>query len=191
MYLIFFKKIFDISLAIILSFLLIWLFTIIFILIKLDSPGPAVFWTKRVGKENEIFLMPKFRTMYIGTPEVATSNLKNPEKFITRVGKFLRNSSLDEIPQIISILQGKMSFVGPRPALFNQYDLIELRDKIGINEMLPGITGWAQINGRDNLNSNEKVKFDEEYKEKVSILFDIKIIFLTVFKVLKKNNISH
>ena len=161
----------------------------IFISIKVLSPGKAIYWSKRVGKKNKIFLMPKFRTMKENTPEFATDLLKNPDDYITKIGKFLRKTSLDELPQLWNILIGDMTFVGPRPALFNQYDLIKMRSYKGIHYLKPGLTGWAQINGRDNIPNEIKVNYDFEYLEKASFYFDIKIILFTFFKVLKKDDI--
>lgn len=161
------------------------------LLIKITSPGPVIHWSKRVGKNNIIFLMPKFRTMKINTPQVATHLLGNGESYLTPIGSILRKSSLDEIPQLWSVLIGEMNLVGPRPALFNQDDLIELRVKSGVDKIAPGVTGWAQINGRDELPIPEKVKFDQEYLEKRSLIFDIKIIFLTIYKVISRENIQH
>jgi O-antigen biosynthesis protein WbqP len=163
---------------------------VIAIFIKLTSPGPIIHWSKRVGKNNAIFLMPKFRTMKINTPQLATHLLKG-ENFLTPIGSFLRKTSLDELPQLFSVVMGQMNLVGPRPALFNQEDLIDLRTKYHIHTLTPGVTGWAQINGRDDLPIPVKVKFDEEYLLKRSVFFDIKILFLTVYKVLKKENIKH
>lgn len=166
-------------------------FFIIWVLIRVTSPGNAVHWSKRIGKNNEIFLMPKFRTMRIDTPQVATHLLNDGKNYITPIGSFLRKTSLDELPQLWSVLKGDMSLVGPRPALFNQYDLMELRTKAGVHTLVPGVTGWAQINGRDELSSEEKVKFDKEYLERRSVMFDLKIIFMTAFKVLLRKGISH
>lgn len=177
------------SLALIVVFFIPYL--IICLLVKLSSKGAIIHWSKRIGKDNQIFLMPKFRTMKIDTPQLATHLMQNGENYLTPIGSFLRKSSLDEIPQLWSVLTGSMSFVGPRPALYNQYDLIDLRTSQGIHKLAPGVTGWAQINGRDELAIPEKVKFDKEYLDKKSILLDIKIIFLTVYKVLKRSNIQH
>ena len=151
------------------------------------SPGKAIYWSKRVGKNNEIFNMPKFRTMHEDTPEFATDLLKNPSNHVTKIGRFLRKTSLDELPQIWNIIKGEMSFVGPRPALFNQYDLIEMRSKEGIHFLKPGLTGWAQINGRDNISNQLKVKYDFEYLIKKNLFFDLKIILLTCYKVFRKD----
>ena len=166
-------------------------FCIIWLLVRLTSPGPAIHWSKRIGINNSIFLMPKFRTMRIDTPQVATHLLSDGQKWLTPIGTFLRKSSLDELPQLWSVLKGDMSLVGPRPALFNQYDLRDLRTAHGVHLLHPGVTGWAQINGRDELSIEEKVVFDSEYKKKRSLAFDIKIIFLTIYKVVLRKNISH
>lgn len=165
--------------------------SLIAILIKATSSGPIIFWSNRIGKDNKIFSMPKFRTMKTGTPQVATHLLTNGQNFLTPIGSFLRKTSLDEIPQLYSVLVGDMNLVGPRPALFNQNDLIELRTKFGIDKLTPGITGWAQINGRDELPIPVKVNYDREYLEKRSLIFDLKIIFLTIIKVLARRDISH
>ena len=164
---------------------------IVALLVKLTSKGPALYWSDRVGKNNVIFKMPKFRTMRIDTPVVATHLLSNPDAYLTPIGKVLRKTSLDELPQLLSIIKGDMSFVGPRPALFNQDDLIELRTKKGINELTPGLTGWAQINGRDELPISVKVEFDEYYFRHRSFLFDLKILYATFIKVLRKEGIKH
>lgn len=165
-------------------------FLIICVLVKVTSPGPAIHWSKRIGKDNKIFLMPKFRTMRINTPQVATHLLKG-EQFLTPIGSFLRKSSLDELPQLWSVFIGDMNLVGPRPALFNQDDLKELRTSLGVHTIAPGVTGWAQINGRDELPIPEKVKFDKYYLENRSVIFDFKIILLTIYKVIKRSNIQH
>ena len=164
---------------------------IISIAIRLTSRGPALYWSDRVGKENKIFKMPKFRTMKIDTPAVATHLLSNPDQHVTAVGKVLRKSSLDELPQLMSILTGAMSFVGPRPALFNQDDLVALRTEKGVHVLTPGLTGWAQINGRDELPIPVKVEFDTYYLKHRSFGFDVKILFMTLFKVLRKEGITH
>lgn len=185
------KRIFDLFLALFLCIMFMPLLLIISLMIKLTSQGPVLYWSKRVGVNNKIFLMPKFRTMRVNTPQVATHLLNDPKSFLTPIGEFLRKSSLDEFPQLFSIIIGEMSFVGPRPALFNQEDLIELRTSKGIDQIKPGLTGWAQINGRDELPIPVKVNFDLEYKLKQNFFFDLKIIFMTVFKVIKKDGISH
>jgi len=159
--------------------------------VRLTSKGPALYWSDRVGRNNQLFKMPKFRSMQIGTPAVATHLLNNPDAYLTPIGSFIRKTSLDELPQLWSILKGDMSFVGPRPALFNQHDLIELRTKAGVHQLTPGLTGWAQINGRDELPIPQKVALDVEYLHRQSLLFDIKIIFLTAWKVIKRDNVTH
>ncbi len=164
---------------------------LIAIIIKCTSNGPIIHWSKRVGKDNKLFLMPKFRTMSINTPDVATHLLINQEKHIGNFGSLLRRSSLDEIPQLYSILIGHMNFIGPRPALFNQYDLINLRTENLIHKLKPGITGWAQVNGRDNITMNEKISLEMFYLKKKSFKLDVYIIFLTVISVVSKKNINH
>ena len=183
-------RIFDLFLASFAALVFFIPFWIVFLLVKLTSKGPAIHWSKRVGKNNVIFSMPKFRTMKIDTPQIAT-HLLDGKSYLTPIGGFLRKTSLDEIPQLISVLKGDMSLVGPRPALFNQYDLIELRTKNGVHTLLPGVTGWAQINGRDELSIPEKVEFDTDYKKRKSLVFDSEIIFLTVLKVILRKGISH
>jgi O-antigen biosynthesis protein WbqP len=185
------KRFFDIALAIIASFVLLIPLLVTALLVKLTSAGPALYWSDRVGCNNQIFKMPKFRSMQVDTPAVATHLLSNPDAYLTPVGSFLRKSSLDELPQLWNILKGDMSFVGPRPALFNQQDLIELRTKAGIHTLLPGLTGWAQINGRDELPIPVKVALDIEYLHRRSFWFDVKIIFLTALKVVRRDGITH
>ena len=165
------------------------LFLIISLLIKIESKGPVFFKQERIGKDNVNFMIYKFRSMRTDTPDVATHLLDNPDIFITKVGKLLRKTSLDELPQLINIVKGEMLFVGPRPALYNQYDLRDLRTEKGIHVLYPGVTGWAQVNGRDEVTLNEKVKFDEEYLRKKSYVFDIKIIMITILKVIKRDGI--
>jgi len=160
-------------------------------MVRLTSKGPILYWSQRVGKNNQLFLMPKFRSMWVDTPAVATHLLNNPETLLTPIGSFLRKSSLDELPQLWNILKGDMSFVGPRPALFNQDDLIAQRTDKGVHLLIPGLTGWAQINGRDELPIPQKVLLDVEYMHQQSFLFDLKIIFLTFLKVLRKDGITH
>ena len=160
-------------------------------MVKLTSRGPILYWSDRVGRDNRIFKMPKFRSMRIGTPEVATHILTDPDSYLTPIGSFLRKSSLDELPQLWSIIKGDMSFVGPRPALFNQHDLIALRTQYGIDKLVPGLTGWAQINGRDELPVPQKVNLDKEYLDRQSFLFDMKIIFMTAVKVIQRDNVIH
>jgi len=164
---------------------------VIAILVRLTSKGPALYWSDRVGQQNDIFRMPKFRSMKVDTPAVATHLLVDPKTALTSIGDFLRKSSLDELPQIWSILKGDMSFVGPRPALFNQDDLIKLRTEKGVDELMPGLTGWAQINGRDELPISQKVALDVEYAQEKSFIFDLKILWLTFIKVVKKDGVSH
>jgi len=185
------KRLFDflMSLAALCFFSLPML--VVALLVKLTSRGPVVYWSDRVGKDNAIFRMPKFRTMRTETPAVATHLLNDPDYYLTPVGKFLRKSSLDELPQFWSVLTGDMSFVGPRPALFNQDDLIKLRTDKGIHRLVPGITGWAQINGRDELPIPVKVGFDEYYLKNRSFFFDLKILWMTFLKVLKREGVTH
>ncbi len=161
------------------------------IAVHLTSKGPVLYWSERVGKKNIIFKMPKFRSMLIGTPALATHLLDNPDSYLSPIGGFLRRSSLDELPQLFSILKGDMSLVGPRPALFNQDDLIALRTENGVDKLLPGVTGWAQVNGRDKLSIPDKVKLDEEYMQRQSFWFDIKILWMTFLKVINCDGISH
>ena len=187
----FLKRLFDFFL----SFFLILVFSlpmlIITLMIKLTSAGNILYWSERMGKGQSLFWMPKFRTMHSNTPQLATHLLSDIDNRLTFFGKFLRKTSLDELPQLFSIFKGDMSFVGPRPALFNQEDLINLRLESGVNELIPGLTGWAQINGRDNIPIERKAEFDLEYLKKRSLFFDIKIIFLTVFNILASKDISH
>jgi len=185
------KRLFDFILALFLILLLMVPMIIIAIVIMLTSRGAAIHWSERVGKNNVVFKMPKFRSMKIDTPDLATHLLKDSSSTLTPVGSFLREYSLDEIPQLWSIIKGDMSFVGPRPALFNQDDLIKLRSTYGIEKILPGLTGWAQVNGRDDLPITEKVQKDVEYLQRHSFLFDLKILWLTFLKVIKKDGISH
>lgn len=185
------KRIFDLVLLLIALSILAIPLAITALLVRLSSKGPVIYWSDRVGRDNVIFKMPKFRSMQVGTPAVATHLLKNPDIYLTPIGSFLRKSSLDELPQLWSIASGDMSFVGPRPALFNQHDLIEMRTVGGVHKLLPGITGWAQINGRDELPIPRKVALDIEYLQKMSLWLDIKIIIQTALKVLAKENVSH
>jgi O-antigen biosynthesis protein WbqP len=164
---------------------------VVAILVRLTSTGPALYWSNRVGKNNAIFSMPKFRSMRVGTPAVATHLLSDPKTYLTPIGSFLRKSSLDELPQLWSILVGDMSFVGPRPALFNQDDLVALRTEFGVHELVPGLTGWAQVNGRDELPIPEKVKLDVAYLQRKSFLFDLRILWLTFVKVVQRDGVSH
>ena len=185
------KRIFDLWLALIVGFLLLLPVVIIAIGVKLSSKGPVLYWSDRVGTNNVIFKMPKFRSMKVGTPAVATHLLQDPDAVLTPIGGFLRQTSLDELPQLWSILKGDMSFVGPRPALFNQDDLIALRTEKGVQELMPGLTGWAQVNGRDELPIPQKVAWDVEYLQRQTFLFDIYILWLTVVKVLRRSGVSH
>jgi O-antigen biosynthesis protein WbqP len=185
------KRSTDLLLAMLASVVLVVPIFLIAALVKLTSCGPVLYWSERVGRGNKIFRMPKFRTMRVDTPAVATHLLLDPGNFLTSVGPFLRKSSLDELPQLWSILRGDMSFVGPRPALFNQDDLIALRAQYGVDKVLPGLTGWAQINGRDELPIPEKVKLDVEYMNRQSFFLDMKIIGLTFLKVLRKEGVMH
>lgn len=185
------KRLFDLLLALFAAVVLALPVFVVAVLVRLTSPGPALYWSDRVGCHNRIFKMPKFRSMRIGTPAVATHLLKDPKVYLTPIGSFLRKSSLDELPQLWSILTGDMSFVGPRPALFNQDDLIALRTECGVHELVPGLTGWAQINGRDELPIPEKVKLDVEYLRRQSFWFDIRILWLTFVKVIRRDGISH
>ena len=185
------KRIFDLVLSILLLLLLIIPMLLIGILIIITSKGPSIFWSKRVGRENVLFKMPKFRSMHLETPDVASHLLEDPDGYLTSIGNFLRSSSLDELPQLFSILKGDMSFVGPRPALFNQEDLIALRTAKGISQLVPGVTGWAQVNGRDSLSIIDKVKFDEDYFYNKSFLFDLKILYKTVIRVISSQGITH
>ena len=185
------KRLFDLLLALFAAVVLALPVFVVAVLVRLTSPGPALYWSDRVGCHNRIFKMPKFRSMRIGTPAVATHLLKDPKVYLTPIGSFLRKSSLDELPQLWSILVGDMSFVGPRPALFNQDDLIALRTEYGVHELVPGLTGWAQINGRDELPIPEKVKLDVEYLRRQSFWFDIRILWLTFVKVIRRDGVSH
>jgi O-antigen biosynthesis protein WbqP len=185
------RRIFDIVLALILVVLLSIPLLVVALLIKLNSKGPVIFWTDRVGVNNGTFKMAKFRTMRLDAPQVATHLMKDHDDYITPVGKFLRKYSLDEIPQLLNILKGNMAFVGPRPALFNQYDLIELRTKKNIHKLIPGVTGWAQVNGRDNLPIPVKVEFDEYYLKNRSFPLDLKIMLMTIIKAIKGEDVQH
>lgn len=185
------KRIFDISICLLFVALFLALFLLVWLAVKLTSKGPAIYWSSRIGKDNRTFIMPKFRTMRIGTPAVATHLLDNPDQYLTPIGSFLRKTSLDELPQVWSILKGDMSLVGPRPALFNQDDLVELRTLKGVHCLTPGLTGWAQVNGRDELPIPVKVEFDQEYLKRQSFLFDLKILWLTVLKVIRREGVTH
>jgi O-antigen biosynthesis protein WbqP len=185
------KRLFDLTLATCAGLILLVPFLLVALAVRITSPGPILYWSDRVGKDNKIFRMPKFRSMRVGTPAVATHLLKDPRAHLTPIGNFLRKSSLDELPQLWSILSGDMSFVGPRPALFNQDDLIELRTRVGVDKLVPGLTGWAQINGRDELPIPAKVKLDEEYLVRRSMAFDIRILWLTFVKVIRREGVTH
>lgn len=185
------KRVFDILIGCLAGLVLVIPVLLVAMAVRLTSKGPALYWSDRVGRNNMIFKMPKFRSMLVGTPAVATHLLTNPKAYLTPIGAFLRKSSLDELPQLWSILRGEMSFVGPRPALFNQHDLIGLRTQAGVDKLLPGLTGWAQVNGRDELSITDKVALDVEYLQKKSLTFDVKIMILTVFRVLSRDNVTH
>lgn len=185
------KRLFDLAVALVAAVFLALPIVLVALAVKLTSPGPALYWSDRVGRRNRTFKMPKFRSMRIDTPAVATHLLQNPEQWLTPIGSFLRKSSLDELPQLWSILKGDMSFVGPRPALFNQDDLIALRTEKGVHELMPGLTGWAQVNGRDELPIPQKVELDAEYLQRRSLLFDLKVLWMTALKVLARDGVSH
>ena len=185
------KRLFDVFVVVSVGVLLLVPFCVVALLVRLTSPGPVLYWSDRVGRYNKLFKMPKFRSMRVGTPAVATHLLENPDAFLTPIGPFLRKSSLDELPQLWSILVGDMSLVGPRPALFNQADLIELRTAHGVHELVPGLTGWAQINGRDELPIPQKVALDVEYLQRRSFWFDGYILWKTAIKVLRRDGVSH
>ena len=185
------KRIFDLFFGVILLLSLLIVMLVISIVIRLTSKGPSLYWSNRVGKNNKIFKMPKFRSMLTDTPAVATHLLDNPDAYLSPIGGFLRSTSLDELPQLFSVLRGDMSFVGPRPALYNQDDLIALRTEKGVDKLLPGITGWAQVNGRDELSIPDKVVLDIEYLNRQSFWFDIKILWMTFLKVINRDGVSH
>jgi O-antigen biosynthesis protein WbqP len=185
------KRLFDLFICGVAGLVLLPIFLFITLAVRLTSRGPVLYWSDRVGLNNSIFRMPKFRTMKINTPAVATHLLANPDQYLTSMGSFLRKTSLDELPQLWSIMKGDMSFVGPRPALFNQDDLIALRSQHGVHELVPGLTGWAQINGRDELPIPDKVKLDVEYLQRQSFWFDLKILWLTFIKVVRRDGVSH
>ena len=185
------KRFFDLAAALAAALLLFVPMAVIAVLIKLTSRGPVLYWSKRVGLHNQLFSMPKFRTMRLETPAVATHLLTNPDQYLTPIGPFLRRSSLDELPQLWSICVGDMSWVGPRPALFNQDDLIKLRTQAGVDLVKPGLTGWAQVNGRDELPIPQKVAFDAEYLKKQSLRFDIYVIWLTAIRVFRREGVAH
>lgn len=185
------KRAFDMALGLFALLLLGLPLLLVALAVRLTSPGPVLYWSDRVGRQNHLFRMPKFRSMQIGTPAVATHLLQNPDAYLTPIGSFLRKSSLDELPQLWSILKGDMSFVGPRPALFNQDDLVALRTEAGVHELLPGLTGWAQVNGRDELPIPQKVELDAAYLKRHSMAFDVYILWLTAMKVLRRDGVSH
>lgn len=185
------KRLFDLLLGLAALAILAAPIVIVALAVRLTSKGPALYWSDRVGIHNRIFKMPKFRSMRVGTPAVATHLLSDPKSHLTPIGSFIRKTSLDELPQLWSILKGDMSFVGPRPALFNQHDLIEMRTEKGVHKILPGLTGWAQVNGRDDIPIPQKVQLDFEYMQKQSLFFDIQILWLTFLKVLKRDGVSH
>lgn len=185
------KRIFDLLAALSVGIVLLVPILLVALLVRLTSPGPALYWSDRVGRDNRVFRMPKFRSMRVGTPAVATHLMTNPDAFLTPIGSFLRKSSLDELPQLWSIIKGDMSIVGPRPALFNQDDLIALRTENGVHKLVPGLTGWAQINGRDELPIPQKVALDIEYMRRRSFWFDLQIILATAVKVLRRESVTH
>jgi O-antigen biosynthesis protein WbqP len=185
------KRISDLFLAFVAIVIFLIPMLVVALLVRLTSEGPIIFWSDRVGRNNHLFKMPKFRTMRVNTPNVATHLLNSAGQYLTPIGGFLRKSSLDELPQLWSVLVGDMSFVGPRPALYNQYDLIEMRVKAGLDGLLPGITGWAQVNGRDELSLQEKVYLDRQYLDRQSFLFDQYVLLLTILKVFRREGISH
>jgi O-antigen biosynthesis protein WbqP len=185
------KRFFDIFLASFLLLVLAGVLALVAMAVKITSQGKVLYWSKRIGKDNTVFLMPKFRTMRADTPVVATHLLAKPDAYLTPVGKFLRTTSLDELPQLYSIFVGHMSFVGPRPALFNQDDLIELRTLAGVHALTPGLTGWAQVNGRDELPIPDKVELDKVYLQKQSWFFDLQILLLTFVKVVRREGVVH
>jgi O-antigen biosynthesis protein WbqP len=185
------KRVFDIFLGCLAALILFVPVLLVAMAVRLTSKGPSLYWSDRVGRHNKLFKMPKFRSMRVGTPAVATHLLADARSHLTPIGSFLRKSSLDELPQLWSILAGDMSFVGPRPALFNQQDLIALRTEQGVHTLVPGLTGWAQVNGRDELPIPEKVKLDVAYLQRQSLWFDIRILWLTFVKVLRRDGVSH
>ncbi|TAG26363.1 MAG: sugar transferase [Burkholderiales bacterium] len=185
------KRCFDLFLAIVALVILIWPMILVAIAVRLTSSGPALYWSDRVGKDNAIFKMPKFRSMRIDTPAVATHLLEKPEAWLTPIGSFIRKTSLDELPQLWCILSGDMSFVGPRPALFNQHDLIERRTAQGVHQLVPGLTGWAQINGRDELSIEEKVSFDTTYLHSRNFALDVSVIWRTIAQAITSKGVSH
>lgn len=185
------KRAFDLAVAGVAAVVLAIPLALTALAVALTSPGPVLYWSDRVGRNNQLFSMPKFRSMRVDTPAVATHLLSDPDRYLTPIGAFLRKSSLDELPQLWSILKGDMSLVGPRPALFNQDDLVALRTSCGVHELLPGLTGWAQVNGRDELPIPEKVALDADYRQRQSLVFDLKILWMTLLKVLRRDGVSH
>ncbi len=185
------KRLLDLTIALIVTVPLVIPMAFVALAVRLTSPGPSLYWSARMGRHNNIFKMPKFRSMRIDTPAVATHLLENSEQWLTPIGSFLRKSSLDELPQLWCIIKGDMSFVGPRPALFNQDDLIALRTESGVHKLVPGLTGWAQVNGRDELSILQKVELDVDYLQRQSLLFDLKVLWMTVLKVLLRKGVSH
>ena len=185
------KRLFDLLLALAATVVLAVPVLLVALAVRLTSAGPALYWSDRVGRHNKLFKMPKFRSMRVGTPAVATHLLADPQAHLTPIGSFLRQSSLDELPQVWSILVGDMSFVGPRPALFNQHDLIALRTQYGVDALMPGLTGWAQVNGRDELPIPDKLKLDVEYLQRQSLVLDLRILWMTLVKVLRRDGVSH
>ena len=185
------KRIFDLFMGVLFLILLGFPMLITVIAVRLTSTGPVLYWSNRIGRDNVIFRMPKFRSMHVDTATVATHLMSDAETFLTPIGGFLRRSSLDELPQLFSVLRGDMSIVGPRPALFNQDDLIALRTEQGVDRLVPGITGWAQVNGRDDLSIPEKIELEVEYMHKKSFWFDLKILWLTILKVINRKGVSH
>jgi len=185
------KRLFDLFFGTVLLVILVFPMLLLATVIRLTSKGNTLYWSNRVGENNTIFEMPKFRSMLIKTPTIATHLLDNPDTYLSPIGGFLRRTSLDELPQLFSVLKGDMSFVGPRPALYSQNDLIEMRTAKGVDKLLPGITGWAQVNGRDELSIPDKVALDVEYMNRQSFMFDLKIIYFTLVKVIRRDGVSH
>ena len=185
------KRLFDLIIILFAICVFFVPFILIYMAVKFTSPGPAIYWSQRAGEHGSFFMMPKFRSMRVDTPEIATDKLVNPEHYLTGIGSFLRRTSLDELPQILSVLRGDMSIVGPRPALYNQHDLIAKRQRLGIDRLRPGVTGWAQINGRDDIALRKKIELDYYYFQQQSALFDLKILILTVTAVLKSKGVKH
>ena len=185
------KRLLDLVIAASAAIIFAFPYILIVVAVRLSSPGPAIYWSRRAGRLGQFFMMPKFRSMSVDTPEVATDKLIDTDRYITPFGSLLRRTSLDELPQIYSVLRGDMSIVGPRPALHNQYELIAQRAELGVDQLRPGVTGWAQINGRDEIVLRDKLRFDQEYLERQSLFFDLKIILLTVVAVVRSRGVSH